>query len=112
MRIEQIDVKHATPEQYAAINEFGNVIRTERMPDDPPMPLDEEIRLADAESSRDRDWMSKAAPGLVKACEWVIRERQAILCSRRPRSNLPRPPSRPTARRRCTPTPSWPNATA
>ncbi|HLA24006.1 MAG TPA: GNAT family N-acetyltransferase [bacterium] len=44
MRIEQIDAKHATPEQYAAINEFGNVIRTERMPDDPPIPLDEEIR--------------------------------------------------------------------
>jgi len=44
MRIEQIDVKHATSEQYAAINGFGNVIRTERMPDDPPMPLDEEIR--------------------------------------------------------------------
>ena len=44
MRIEQIDVKHATSEQYAAINGLGNVIRTERMPDDPPMPLDEEIR--------------------------------------------------------------------
>ena len=29
--------------------------------------------------TRDRDWMSKAAPGLVKACEWVIRERQAAI---------------------------------
>ena len=44
MRIERVDVKHATSEQYAAINEFGNVIRAERIPDDPPMPLDEEIR--------------------------------------------------------------------
>ncbi|MEN6333724.1 MAG: hypothetical protein ABFE01_05645 [Phycisphaerales bacterium] len=29
--------------------------------------------------TRDRDWMNKAAPGLVKACEWVIRERQATM---------------------------------
>ncbi len=27
--------------------------------------------------TRDRAWMSQAAPGLVKACEWVIRERRA-----------------------------------
>jgi hypothetical protein len=27
--------------------------------------------------TRDREWMGKSAPGLVKACEWVIRERQA-----------------------------------
>ena len=44
MRIEQVDVKQATSAQYAALNQFGNVIRMERMPDDPPMPLDEEIR--------------------------------------------------------------------
>jgi len=44
MRIEQIDVRHATDAQYAAINELSNVMRLERTPDDPPMPLDEEVR--------------------------------------------------------------------
>ena len=29
--------------------------------------------------TRNREWMAKAAPGLVKACEWVIRERQATM---------------------------------
>ena len=29
--------------------------------------------------TRDREWMAKAAPGMVKACEWVIRERQATM---------------------------------
>ncbi len=29
--------------------------------------------------TRDREWMSRAAPGLVKACAWVIRERQATM---------------------------------
>jgi hypothetical protein len=29
--------------------------------------------------TRDRDWMGKSAPGLVKACEWVIRERKASM---------------------------------
>lgn len=44
MRIEQVDVRHASAEQYTAINELGNTLRAERLPDDPPMPLDEEIR--------------------------------------------------------------------
>jgi hypothetical protein len=29
--------------------------------------------------TRDRDWMAKAAPGMVKACEWVIRERRGMM---------------------------------
>jgi mycothiol synthase len=44
MRIEYVDVRQASSEQYAAINELSNVLRLERLPDDPPMPLDEEIR--------------------------------------------------------------------
>lgn len=43
MRIESVDVRRASPEQYAAINELSNVLRAERLPDDPPMPLNEEI---------------------------------------------------------------------
>lgn len=44
MRTEYVDVKHATDAQYAAINDLGNTLRAERLPDDPPVPLDEEIR--------------------------------------------------------------------
>jgi len=44
MRIEFVDVRQASPEQYAAINELANALRQERLPDDPPMPLDEEIQ--------------------------------------------------------------------
>ncbi len=29
--------------------------------------------------TRDRKWMEKAAPGLIKACDWIIRERQATM---------------------------------
>ncbi len=29
--------------------------------------------------TRDRDWMAKAAPGMIKACEWVMRERQGTM---------------------------------
>jgi hypothetical protein len=29
--------------------------------------------------TRDREWMATAAPGMVKACEWVIRERQGTM---------------------------------
>ncbi len=32
--------------------------------------------------TRDREWMDKAAPGLVKSCEWVIRERQTTMAAR------------------------------
>ncbi len=32
--------------------------------------------------TRDRDWMAKAAPGMVKACEWVIRERRGTMNTR------------------------------
>lgn len=44
MRIEQIDVRNAAPQTYAALNAFLNETRAERLPDDPPVPLDEEIR--------------------------------------------------------------------
>jgi hypothetical protein len=29
--------------------------------------------------TRDREWMARAAPGMLKACEWVIRERQGTM---------------------------------
>jgi len=30
-------------------------------------------------NTRDREWMEQAAPKLVKACDWIIRERQATM---------------------------------
>ncbi|MCX5644103.1 MAG: hypothetical protein NTZ17_05385 [Phycisphaerae bacterium] len=38
--------------------------------------------------TRDREWMAKAAPGMVKACEWVIRERQGTMATN-PDGNKP-----------------------
>ncbi|HNS21024.1 MAG TPA: hypothetical protein PKH24_11025 [Sedimentisphaerales bacterium] len=32
--------------------------------------------------TREREWMDRAAPGMVKACEWVIRERRASMTAR------------------------------
>jgi hypothetical protein len=29
--------------------------------------------------THDREWMAKAAPGMVKACEWVVRERRGMM---------------------------------
>lgn len=60
MRIERIDLKHATPEQYAAMNALGNEMRRERLPDDPPIPLDEDIRRA------------QNIPPAVDVSAWVI----------------------------------------
>lgn len=44
MHLEPFPLKTARPDQYHALNTFGNRIRAERDPDDPPVPLDEEVR--------------------------------------------------------------------
>lgn len=44
MRPVPFDLKGGAPEEYQALNIFSNQIRAERLPDDPPIPLDEEIR--------------------------------------------------------------------
>lgn len=44
MRIEAVDVRNASPETYRALNAFMNEMRAERLPDDPPIPLEEETR--------------------------------------------------------------------
>ncbi len=33
-------------------------------------------------NTRDREWMAEAAPKLVKACDWITRERQATMVTR------------------------------
>ncbi|MBI5030728.1 MAG: GNAT family N-acetyltransferase [Chloroflexi bacterium] len=42
--IRAIDIKHATTEEYRAANVFNNRMQAERLPDDPPISLDEQIR--------------------------------------------------------------------
>lgn len=44
MRIESVDIKRASDSEYAALNIFMNEIRAERLPDDPPVPLEEEVQ--------------------------------------------------------------------
>ena len=44
IQILPFDVKGATQAEYAALNEHTNLLRKERLPDDPPMPLDEHIQ--------------------------------------------------------------------
>lgn len=44
MRIQPFDPRRATDGEIAALNTLRNVIRVERSPDDPPMPLEEEAR--------------------------------------------------------------------
>lgn len=42
--IEQTVPQNATPVEYEAINQHNNAIRRERLPDDPPIPLEESIQ--------------------------------------------------------------------
>ena len=44
LKILPIDAKAATPREYAALNQHNNRLRQERLPDDPPIPLDEHIQ--------------------------------------------------------------------
>ena len=43
-KIRPFDVANATPEEFAALNRHNNRIRLERLPDDPPIPLEESIQ--------------------------------------------------------------------
>ena len=43
-RITPFDVRNASAEEYRAANELENRIRAEYLPDDPPIPLDEQTR--------------------------------------------------------------------
>jgi mycothiol synthase len=42
--IEPFDYLHASPEEYRARNAFVNLLLRERLPDDPPIPLEEAIQ--------------------------------------------------------------------
>ena len=44
VHILPFDVKGATQDEYAALNKHVNLLRKERLPDDPPVPLQETIQ--------------------------------------------------------------------
>ncbi len=44
LSIQPIDLRAASEREYALLNEFRNRTRAEQQPDDPPIPLDEQIR--------------------------------------------------------------------
>jgi mycothiol synthase len=44
IHIRPFNVKGASPAEYAALNRLSNLIRRERLPDDPPVPLEEMIQ--------------------------------------------------------------------
>ena len=58
--ITPFDVRGARERDYAALNHFQNVLRAERLPDDPPMPLPEAMAM----------WRN--IPALVDARHWVV----------------------------------------
>ncbi len=60
LEIKPIDVKHASAEEYRAANVFNNVMQSERLPDDPPISLDEQIR----------DYQN--IPSFVDVNAWVV----------------------------------------
>jgi GNAT superfamily N-acetyltransferase len=58
--IKPFRLKTATEKEYRAANEFGNVLRAELLPDDPPTPLEEEIQR----------WQN--IPGFVDVRAWGV----------------------------------------
>ncbi|WP_299429909.1 GNAT family N-acetyltransferase [uncultured Meiothermus sp.] len=46
LEIRPVDIKNASREGYAAFNAFANLLRAERLPDDPPRSLEETIQQA------------------------------------------------------------------
>ena len=44
IEIKEFDVKNVTDLEYEAFTKCRNLIRAERLPDDPPIPLEESIQ--------------------------------------------------------------------
>jgi len=67
MRIERIDIRKATEQQYTAYNAFLNVMRAERLPDDPPIPLEEDMRR----------W--RTIPNFLDVSVWIGTENESVV---------------------------------
>jgi len=59
IEIKKFDFKNASDDEYAALHKYRNLIRAERLPDDPPIPIEESIQGL------------KNIPDFVKMKPWV-----------------------------------------
>lgn len=62
MKIEALDIKGASDSEHAALNAFWNRMRAERLPEDPPIPLEEETRRL------------RSIPSFVDVQLWILRK--------------------------------------
>jgi GNAT superfamily N-acetyltransferase len=60
LQIEKIDLRNATEREYSALNDFQNALHAERIPEDPPTPLEERV-----------NWW-KNGPELMCHQGWVV----------------------------------------
>jgi mycothiol synthase len=60
LQVESLNPRAASEHQYVALNAFENRLRAERLPDDPPIPLDEQVH----------GWQN--SPAFVDMSIWVI----------------------------------------
>lgn len=61
--IRPFNLRSARPEEYARLNAFENTLRLELLPDDPPVPCDEDVRR----------W--QAMPQLIQEAAWAAWDR-------------------------------------
>jgi mycothiol synthase len=60
LEITSVDWRNATEQEYAAFNDFQNRLQSERLPEDPPIPLEERI-----------SWFRNAPP-LQTMRNWIV----------------------------------------
>ena len=71
IQIQSFNLRAASDHEYQALNAFANSMRAERLPDDPPLPLEETIQ--DGQN----------LPGFVDVCGWAAwsEDHSALLAS-------------------------------
>lgn len=77
--IDTLDIQNATADEYARFNECRNRMRAEKLPDDPPIPLEELIQGLQNWPTHEDYWVwvarEAAAPTILGFAEvWVPRE--------------------------------------
>lgn len=69
LELRPIDPRNASPAEYRAMTEFWNRTRSEVLPDDPPIPLEERIT----------GW--KNIPDFVRVVAWAFWDREEIIAA-------------------------------
>lgn len=67
MRIFELDIRHASPDEYKTLNIFGNQMQLETLPHDPPLSLEDSIQKA------------KSLAHLVQLPVWVVYQANRIV---------------------------------